>query len=127
NGLGVLYTNQKNTGKAIEIYKKGIENIHDSFTLRYELALIYCNHMNDYDECEKEILLSIESNKHYSKGYLTLFDMYAVFDRKEDLKILFSKYLENSGKSNEEIKKEINSSEWVANKEKIINIIYESK
>ena len=123
NGLGVLYTDQKNTDKAVEVYKKGIENIPNSFTLRYELALIYCNHMNDYDECEKEILLSIESNKHYSKGYLTLFDMYAVFDRKEDLKILFSKYLENTGKSSEEIKKEINSSEWVANKEKIINVI----
>lgn len=127
NGLGFLYTNQKNMDKAIEVYRKGIENIPDSFALRYDLALIYCNHMNDYDECEKEILLSIEYNRYYSKGYLTLFDMYARFNRKEDIKILFSKYLENTGKSSEEIKKEINSSEWVTNKEKIINAIDESQ
>jgi len=121
-GCGKVYISQQKTDKAIEIYKEGIRNIPNSSELYYGLALIPCNNQ-EFDSCERELKSVINYNKNYTNGYLTLFDLYIVSNKLDELKLLITQYSENTGRSKEQIKNEIVNTAWINNKQEIIKAL----
>lgn len=124
NNLGNIYSNQGEYNKAVEIYKKGIKNIPNSSILHYALATVYYQ-MQNYEEQEKEMKLTLEYDKYHTASYFGLFDYYVKFNRFEDLKLLLIKYLKITGKSKEQVKNEILNTSWIENKEEIIKKLEE--
>lgn len=124
NNLGNIYNDQGEYDKAAEIYKKGIENVFDSSILHHALAKVYYQ-MQNHEEQEKEMKLTLKYDKYHTASYFGLFDYYVKFNQFEDLKLLLIKYLTITGKSKEQVKNEITNTDWIENKEEIIKKLEE--
>lgn len=126
SNLAIIYVNKNDLKKAVDEINKTIE-IDPKFEGAYfNLANVYYK-MNNYELYEKELKLAIEYNKHYSQAYLALFEYYAYANRPKDLLTLYNQYINITGKSEEQVKNEINNSDWMLNRDKILEIITDNK
>ncbi|MCK5490225.1 MAG: tetratricopeptide repeat protein [Candidatus Pacebacteria bacterium] len=125
-GLGLMYGYQGKLAEKVELFEYGINNIPESSVFHYELALVY-NELGKLDIYEKEMKFAIEINKQYSDAYFSLFSFYVKFDRLDDFEEIVEEYFTVTGKSKEELKREINMTEWMPDdaKEKVQVIIDE--
>lgn len=122
HNLGKLYNDRNETEKAKETYQKGVENLPNSTLLHYELGIDYYK-LKNYDLFEKEMKLAIQYDEHYPPAYLALFEYYAVAGRSKDLKALLTQYMNVTGKSKEQVTEEINNTEWIVDKSRVIRIL----
>lgn len=122
NNLGLIYIDQNKLNLAEQIYEKGTRKIPESMLIHDQLAFVYSK-SGQYDKYEKELKLEIQYNSSYTKAYLGLFEYYAYYKRTEDLKNLMLSYLHNTGKTKDEIRAEINNTDWMKNKQKVLEVL----
>ncbi len=120
SNLAYIYAQSGRMNEAIDQYNAAIKADPKFEKAYFGLALVYAK-INNFEKYESELKLAIECDNQYPDPYLSLFEYYAYSNRIDDLKKLIIKYLEITGKSKEILKNEINTTEWMMHKDKILN------
>ncbi len=95
---GRNYLENGNTDGAVLMFKKAIEQDHNYFEARYELALIY-SRQNKHGNAERELLKVVRLNPSFHSARMELAKIYLIMDREDQAETILREVLDKDGKN----------------------------